>query len=412
MPRVVLCVALVVLIEGVSAAADESIRVACIGDSITAGVGTQEVATESYPARLQALLGSGFRVGNFGHSGATLSRQTNRPYWKQPEFEKAREFRPNIVVIMLGTNDAHPDHWEKIRNEFVPTLKEMAGLFRGQAEQPKVYVCLPVPSFESRKENIECGVVPLVRQAGREADVPIIDLFNPLTDRASLFPDRLHPNAVGAALMAAIVCHAIDDSSAQKKNWKLVSADSEEVREGPAASAIDGRADTYWHTAYGKKTPKHPHELIIDLGATHRLFGVSYLPRQSGVNGRVRAYEMFAGLDSGSRGAPIATGDFTGRADQEFVFFRDPIVARYLTFRALSEINGGPWTSIAELDVLKTPLTPSTQPTHPHQRIIDPRRTLELPGLRILPGRGIPNGRIKGACVQAGRQPIPIKVEN
>lgn len=402
MPRVVLCVALVLLAGGVPAAADESIRVACIGDSITAGVGTQDAATESYPARLQTLLGDGFRVGNFGHSGATLSRQTNRPYWTRPEFEKAMEFRPNIVVIMLGTNDAHPDHWEKIRNEFVPTLKEMAGLFRGQVEQPKVYVCLPVPSFELRKANIESGVVPLVRQAGREADVPIIDLFNPLADRASLFPDRLHPSAAGAALMAAIVCHAIDDSPARKKNWKLVSADSEEIREGPAANAIDGRADTYWHTAYGKTTPKHPHKLIIDLGATYRLFGVSYLPRQSGVNGRVRAYQIFAGVDSASRVAPIATGDFTGRADQEFVFFGGPIDARYLTFLALSEINGGPWTSIAELDVLKAPLESSTQPTHPHQRIIDPRRTLELPGFRILPRRGSPNARIKGARKLAG----------
>jgi len=340
--------------------AAEPIRVACVGDSITFGWGIDNREVNSYPAQLQALLGSGYQVGNFGHSGATLARDTDRPYWSQPEFARAKAFKPNIVVIKLGTNDAHPARWEKIKDDFVPTLKEMIAAFRETAGYPRVFVCLPVPSFDDRKINIETGVIPLVRQACREADAPIIDLFNPLSDRAALFPDKLHPDAAGSGIMAAIVHHAISDPAARKKRWRVQSADSEQPGEGPAAYAIDGDADTYWHTAYGSSTQKHPHQLVVDFGAVQRVFGVSLLPRKIGVNGRIREYELLASKDATVDGVSVAKGKLAGRTDEEIIFLKEPIDARYLTVRALSEVNNGPWTSLAELDVLCGPGEPRT----------------------------------------------------
>lgn len=357
----------------------EPVRVACVGDSITAGVGTRNPSSESYPAQLQALLGRRYRVGNFGHSGATLTRRTTRPYWSQPQYASALEFEPQIVVIMLGTNDAVPDRWNRVKDDFVPTLKEMIETFRSLPGEQRVFVCLPVPSFESRKQNVEVGVVPLVRQAGRESGVDVIDLFHPFENRQELFPDRLHPDASGAALMAAIVHHAVSDPMRRKRNWKLVSADSEEAGEGTAVRAFDGRPDTYWHTAYSKSVAKHPHELVIDLGEVHNVMGVSYLPRQSGVNGRVRDFELLANTDPSSPGAPVAKGAFTGRTDEKIVWFARPVELRYLTFRALSEINQGPWTSVAELDVLSTAsVGPASRPAE--ERAAPPSATTRPSG--------------------------------
>ena len=51
-----------------AAPCEAQIRVACVGDSITAGYGLSDPGTQSYPAQLQALLGSGYSVGNFGVS--------------------------------------------------------------------------------------------------------------------------------------------------------------------------------------------------------------------------------------------------------------------------------------------------------------------------------------------------------
>ena len=79
----------------------KQIRVACVGDSITEGSG--------YPYELQLMLGSNYVVGNFGVSGSTVSQNSIRPYMNQPAFQQAKNFNPDIIVIMLGTNDANPE---------------------------------------------------------------------------------------------------------------------------------------------------------------------------------------------------------------------------------------------------------------------------------------------------------------
>lgn len=55
--------------------AQKKIKVACIGNSVTAGYLLKDLETESYPSRLQNLLESNYEVGNFGHSGATLLKK-------------------------------------------------------------------------------------------------------------------------------------------------------------------------------------------------------------------------------------------------------------------------------------------------------------------------------------------------
>lgn len=62
------------------AAAEAPVKVACIGDSITYGLGLEDRDRDSYPAQLQRLLGAEYQVGNFGKSGATLLRHGHRPY--------------------------------------------------------------------------------------------------------------------------------------------------------------------------------------------------------------------------------------------------------------------------------------------------------------------------------------------
>jgi acyl-CoA thioesterase-1 len=51
--------------------------------------------------------------------------------------------------------------------------------------------------------------VPLVRQVARDTDVQLIDLYRPLSNRAELFPDKIHPDAEGARLIAEQVYKAL-----------------------------------------------------------------------------------------------------------------------------------------------------------------------------------------------------------
>src|SRR5438270_834071 len=83
------------------------IKVACVGDSITQGSGLQE---NTYPLQLQRMLGSNYEVRNFGVGGATLLEQGDKPYIQQKLYQDSLAFQPDVVVIMLGTNDSKPQN--------------------------------------------------------------------------------------------------------------------------------------------------------------------------------------------------------------------------------------------------------------------------------------------------------------
>ena len=56
-------------------AQDNKIRIACVGNSITYGSRVENREKNAYPVQLQAMLGEGYEVANFGVSGATLLKK-------------------------------------------------------------------------------------------------------------------------------------------------------------------------------------------------------------------------------------------------------------------------------------------------------------------------------------------------
>lgn len=194
------------------AAETRTVKVACVGDSITAGVGTADRATQSYPAQLEAMLGDGYAVKNFGVSGATLLKKGNKPYWNLKQFQAAQDYQPNIVIIKLGTNDSKPRNWQHSA-EFVSDYVEMVQTFQQLDSKPGVWVCYPMPAFGVRwginDATIKGEVIPLVKEVAEATGAKLIDLYQPLTGKAELAPDMVHPNAAGAAILAKTVKAAI-----------------------------------------------------------------------------------------------------------------------------------------------------------------------------------------------------------
>ena len=104
---------LLLLLCGLQLFAQEArtIKVACVGNSITYGSGIKDRANHSYPSVLGRLLGSKYEVQNFGFSARTLLNKGDHPYMKETLFQKALNYQPDIVVIKLGTNDSKPINW-------------------------------------------------------------------------------------------------------------------------------------------------------------------------------------------------------------------------------------------------------------------------------------------------------------
>ena len=82
----------------------DTIRIACIGNSITYGARLANPAEGLYPAVLQHLFDANIiTVKNFGISGSTMIRFGKPNVWQ--ELDKIKSYLPNVVIIILGTNE-------------------------------------------------------------------------------------------------------------------------------------------------------------------------------------------------------------------------------------------------------------------------------------------------------------------
>lgn len=187
----------------------KTIKVACIGDSITFGSGVADRARDSYPAVLQRLLGASYLVGNFGVGGATLLQKGDKPYTAQAQFKSSDDFAPDIVVIMLGTNDAKPKNWEN-KADFAANYRELIAHYATLASHPRVFVALSPPVYGAGAFNIsppvlENEIVPLIAAVGGAT----IDVRGALSNHAEWFPDTVHPAKEGANAIAQAVFQAL-----------------------------------------------------------------------------------------------------------------------------------------------------------------------------------------------------------
>jgi lysophospholipase L1-like esterase len=189
--------------------AAEPVKVACVGDSITAGYALKNPKADAYPAQLQRLLGSDYTVRNFGVSGATLMAAGDFPYVRQSAYQSALDWRADVVVIALGTNDTKASNIAKHPEDFVPSYRSILAQFRKSNPSAKLLICLPPPAFPVAmgiaNDVLTARILPLIKQVAAEEHVPLIDLYSPLQTSAAHFPDKIHPDPLGAQRIAEIV---------------------------------------------------------------------------------------------------------------------------------------------------------------------------------------------------------------
>jgi sialate O-acetylesterase len=138
---------LTILLSTLTISAQEKIKVACIGNSVTYGYGHEKPSVTSYPSQLAAMLGDGYEVGNFGKSGATLLRKGHRPYNEQEEFQKALDFAPDIAIIHLGLNDTDPRNWKYYKREFISDYIALIEAIENVNPNVDIFICRMTPIF-------------------------------------------------------------------------------------------------------------------------------------------------------------------------------------------------------------------------------------------------------------------------
>jgi lysophospholipase L1-like esterase len=181
------------------------VRVACAGDSITYGSG--------YPAELWMMLGADFEVENFGVGGSTVSMRSYKPYMYQHEFQRAKEYLPDIIIIMLGTNDVNPVNFQSTEG-FASDYKKLVTEFQALSSKPKIWLAKPPPIFNegfgsNSSKNLQ-AVIAGVERVASETGLQTIDVYSALSDHPEdFFADGIHPNKEGAKIIAIEVYREI-----------------------------------------------------------------------------------------------------------------------------------------------------------------------------------------------------------
>ena len=182
-------------------------KLACIGDSITAGYGTIPRITMSYPSQLGRMLGTNnWKVGNFGISASTLmNTPASKRVWRTCAMARAVAFAPDVIIINLGINDCQPTVWAN-KAEFLPTYQALLNDLRALPSKPKILICRPTPPNHNKRAEVRWAalteMLPMMDQLAKEEHLQLVDFHGALTGHEDLFRDGLHPNNAGAEIMA------------------------------------------------------------------------------------------------------------------------------------------------------------------------------------------------------------------
>ena len=356
------------------AAQKKVIKIACIGNSITYGVGTRNPAKDSYPAVLGQMLGDGYEVRNFGVSARTMLMKGDNPYMKEERYRQALDYHPDIVTIKLGTNDTKPQNW-RYKSDFKKDMETMIRTLRALPSKPEIYLCYPIPAYAVQwginDSIIVHGVMPVINRLVAKYGLKVIDLHTPLTGMKECFADNVHPNEKAAVRIAQAIyrqltgeeppAHVSQPFPGLKGKWKGFDQYTFAYQDREAIVVCPKHAATgnpwIWRPAFFGAFASVDEELLrrgfhvayYDL--TH-LYG-SPRARKSGTDfywNMVRMYGLSpkVTLEGFSRGGLFAYNWAADHPDKVACIYVDAPVCNVFSWPGRSPENAGLWKGLLE----------------------------------------------------------------
>lgn len=205
--------------------------VAAVGDSITVGA-TCRAWHGGYVKILQDILGQEkYDVRDCGVCGHDAVRAhhgnvKHATYWETAAHNNSKAMKPDIVVFMLGTNDA--DEWYNTSKYYSQDFKDLVSEYIKLDNKPKVVTMIPPPLSNrscSGTTNptcltpfdkacvIDCVLPPLVSQLTKQLGLPspldMLTLFGGPNHTNKTAMPGLHPNCNGYTLMGEHIAKAL-----------------------------------------------------------------------------------------------------------------------------------------------------------------------------------------------------------
>lgn len=212
-----ICLLALCLITMALSGASNVKRVACIGNSITKGSWLAHPDRDSYPATLQRMLGSTYKVDNWGVSGACASPDTKTNYMETEEYKKMVASNPDIVTVMLGTDDSRKPNAGGVPS-FQYGLGKLVGSLQALPSHPKIYLITPPPTssdaYGNNNQTLEGRILPRIKDEASKKGLGLIDVYAQTKGDSKFYADGVHPDENGAGHIAQIICKGISGKSA------------------------------------------------------------------------------------------------------------------------------------------------------------------------------------------------------
>lgn len=204
------------------ASAKAYLKIACVGDSLTH-------FSPAYTDYLKDYLDSSVQIGEFGRSGMAVSQYSNTdgngPYKDVAiEYSSCIEFTPDLIIIMLGTNDATkvengvPKYvWDDVKEGYKNAYLDLISSFRAACPNADI-VMLTSPTVDDNNtlhisnSVLETGTYPMQKEIAAEANALLVDtryFVKNIGDFKVLYRDGVHFTEEGAKIFAEYVIKSI-----------------------------------------------------------------------------------------------------------------------------------------------------------------------------------------------------------
>jgi hypothetical protein len=178
------------------------LKVACVGSTSMSGVGSSE--GHHIPDELAKALGPGFVVQNFGVKRTTAYKAGGPNAWAStPQMRDALASNPDVVLFWFGGVETWPDIWPAHRGEFQADYTSLVRAFQALPSHPQTFL-IRLWVFKdgpAQTAVIDKEVIPTIDKVAAETKSTVIDYRKFIGQHTEWFPDGMHANDTGAAII-------------------------------------------------------------------------------------------------------------------------------------------------------------------------------------------------------------------
>ena len=207
------------LADSMSQKTEGILRIACVGDSITKGGYWQNLFGDRLASDAYEVMGFGVN-GSTGLAAGFDGNYVPLGYVTTEEYKLSLRRNPDVVVIMLGTNDSKAMNADRIRadggEQYKKDMIALIDSYKSLEASPTIFLALPATVYRDPGSGAGINdpalveiILPLLREVAEQTGAILIDVHAATAEHPELFPDGVHPNAEGKDLLAETVANAI-----------------------------------------------------------------------------------------------------------------------------------------------------------------------------------------------------------